>query len=298
MKRVYLKTTNINYHSLIGKFTSMLFLILIIISCSKKDDVEALKISQEIKELIYFKGNESASTVLINSQGGPGYQLDEGTVNLFFQGYNTDDVLMANVHQAQTKNLDPFTNNDLTLEQAVNFNAESVENLFRTIQFFKDQGRTVYVLGVSYGAFLTQQLIAKHGINVADKYIILTGRLDINDEIWQGAAEGKDSKFINAVTPDIAANPGASAAERNTARLFAGIAKNRYTQNLRAINDLSNLMYVYGKNDNAVGRLTSEEIQFLQTRNASIISGNGNHDETYEDLIVDAIKDFFGIAPK
>lgn len=298
MKRVYLKTTNINYHSLIGKFTSMLFLILIIISCSKKDDLEALKISQEIKELIYFKGNESASTVLINSQGGPGYQLDEGTVNLFFQGYNTDDVLMANVHQAQTKNLDPFVNNDITLEQAINFNAESVENLFRTIQFFKDQGRTVYVLGVSYGAFLTQELIAKHGIDVADKYIILTGRLDINDEIWQGAAEGKDSKFINAVTPDIAANPGANAAERNTARLFAGIAKNRYTQNLKAINDLSNLMYVYGKNDNAVGRLTSEEVQFLQTRNASIISGNGNHDETYEDLIVDAIKDFFGIAPK
>lgn len=297
MKRVFLKTKSKNYYQVLNVFIITFFSVLTI-SCSKKEEVLPLEISQEIKDLIYFKGNESASAVIVYSQGGPGYGLDEGTVDTFFQGYNTDDVLMANVHQAQTKNSNPFMSNDITLEQAVNFNAESVENLYKTVKFFKDQGRTVYVLGVSYGAFLTQELIAKYGISLADKYIILTGRLDINDEIWQGAAEGKSSKFINAVTPIVEATPEATAAERNTARLFAGVAKNRYTQSLKAINDLSNIMYVYGKKDNAVGLLTTEEIQFLQTRSASIVSGNGNHDETYEDLIVNSIEDFFGIAPK
>ncbi|CAM1373074.1 hypothetical protein [Tenacibaculum xiamenense] len=298
MKRVYLKTANINYHSLIRKFISMIFLVLIIISCSKKNDTEPLKISQEIKELIYFKGNESASTVLINSQGGPGYQLDEHIVNLFFQNYNTDDVLMANVHQAQTKNLVPFTNNNITLEQAINFDGESVESLFKVINFFKEQGRTVYVLGVSFGAFLTQELIAKHGINVADKYLIITGRLDINDIIWQAALEGKNSRFQNGTTPIIIPGIEDNIMERNTMKLFAGIAKNRYTERLNSINDLSNIMYVFGTQDQAVGRLTAEEIHFLQSKNATVISGNGNHDETSNNLTVDAIKDFFGIAPK
>lgn len=297
MKRVFLKTKSKNYYQVLNIFIITCFSALTI-SCSKKDEVQSLEISQEIKDLTYFKGNESAPAVIIYSQGGPGYGLDEETVDTFFQGYNTDDVLMANVHQAQTKNSNPFMSNDITLEQAVNFNAESVENLFKTVKFFKNQGRTVYVLGVSYGAFLTQELIAKYGIDVADKYIILTGRLDINDEIWQGAAEGKNSKFINAVTPIVEATPDANVVERNTARLFAGVAQNRYTQSLKTINDLSNIMYVYGKKDNAVGSLTTEEIQFLLVRSASMVSGNGNHNETYKDLIVDAIEDFFGIAPR
>lgn len=303
MKTIFSKMKHQNYHSIANIMLIILFTITTI-SCSKSDDICSEtnlcqnKISQEIKDLIYFKGNESASVVLINSQGGPGYTLDDSQVNLFFQGYNTDDVLMANVHQSQTQNFNPFISNIITLEQAVNYNADSVENLFKTIKFFKDQGRTVYVLGVSYGAFLTQELISEYGINVADRYLIITGRLDINDVVWQAALEGKNTEFQNGSTPVILPNIVNDVMERNSMNLFAGIAKNRYTERLNFIADLSKVMYVYGTQDEAVGTLNNEEIQFLQTRNATVISGNGNHDETYENLVVEALKDFFGIAPK
>lgn len=288
-----------NYYP-ISTLIAIILITFTTISCSKKHitEPEPLKISQEIKDLIYFKGNENASTVLINSQGGPGYELDERTVDIFFQGYNTDDVLMANVHQAQTQNFNPFVNNDITLEQAVNFNTESVENLYKTIKFFKDQGRTVYVLGVSYGAFLTQELIAKYGIGIANKYLIITGRLDLNDVVWQAALEGKNSEFQNGTTPVVNPNIETNVMEKNSMKLFAGIAKNKYTQRLETINDLSKVMYIYGTLDESVGSLTSEEINFLQTRNATVISESGNHDETYNNLVVGALKDFFGIEPK
>ncbi len=288
-----------NYYP-ISTLIAIILITFTTISCSKKriTEPEPLKISQEIKDLIYFKGNENASTVLINSQGGPAYELDERTVDIFFQGYNTDDVLMANVHQAQTQNFNPFVNNDITLEQAVNFNTESVENLYKTIKFFKDQDRTVYVLGVSYGAFLTQELIAEQGIGIADKYLIITGRLDLNDIVWQAALEGKNSEFQNGTTPVVNPNIVTNVMEKNSMKLFAGIAKNKYTQRLETINDLSKVMYIYGTLDESVGSLTSEEINFLQTRNATVISESGNHDETYNNLVVGALKDFFGIAPK
>ena len=238
-----------NYYSI---STLIVIILITIISCSKKENEEPLEITQEIKDLIYFKGEKNASTVLIYLQGGPSYQLSQDEVDLFFQGFNTTDILMANVHQSQTLNPIPFTGIDITLQQAVDVNAESVENLFKVINYFKNQNRKVFVLGVSFGAFIAQELIAEKGIDVADKYLIITGRLDINDAIWQGAAEGKNGEFQNGTIPIISSTPFTSIVERNSSRIFAGLAMNRYTQRLNTSESLSNVMYVYGTQDEAV----------------------------------------------
>jgi len=288
-----------------SKSTIHLFLVIyssaFMLSCAKDKEqlpVETKTISKEIKDLIYFKGEERASVILINAQGGPGYELGKQQVDLFFQAFNTTDALMANVHQIQTLNPNTFSGNHITLDQAFTFNTESVENLLKVIHFFKNQNRKVYVLGVSYGAFLIQELIAKYGVDIADKYMIITGRLNINDEVWQAAVEGKNSEFINGVTPNIIPDIEDNIMERNSMKLFAGIAMNKYTERLNTITDLSKVTYVYGTKDEAVGSLTTEEVQFLQSKNAIVVSRNGNHDQTYDNYITDGVIDTFGFMLK
>lgn len=280
------------------------FLSIVTFSCSNDDNhpvkeeeppVATKEISQEIKDLIHFKGDEKAAAVLINVQGGPGTELDTMLVSLIFENSNMTDLLTVNPHQAQTLDSTIVKGNDITFDQAVGFNAESIEILHKVTTYFNDQGRTVYVLGNSFGAFMTQELIAKKGIDSADKYLIMTGRLDINDIVWEAMSEGRAGYFENGVTPVIDPEPDADAKERNLNKTTAALGMNRYTQLLNSIEDLSKVTYVYGATDQAVGSLTQEEVQFLESKNATVLAGDGNHDETFYEFIVQGLNDAFGI---
>ena len=267
-------------------------------SCSK-DDVQlpmaSNEISQEIKNLIYFKGDESASTVLINAQGGPDVLLSTEEVDFIFENFDTTDLLLVNVHQAQTLNPSILEGDDITLEQAINFNAKSIAILYQVIEFFKAQDRTVYVFGASFGAFVVQELIAEKGIEVADKYLIMIGRLDMNDVMWQGLAEGKYGYFEDGITPILDSEPIMDVVDRNIGKIAAGLGMNKYTQRLNTVEDLSNLTYVYGATDEFVGGLTAEEVEFFKSKNANIIRGSGGHDDTFNDFFAQGFKEAFGI---
>ena len=299
MTRVSQKMISINYYHLISKLVLITFFTITIVSCSNDDDgppsMNFNEISQDIKNLIYFRGDEKSSTVVITVPGGPSIELAAELVDYFSVAFNTRDVLNVTVHQAQTLNPEIIEGNEITLAQAVNFNTESVETLYQVVQYFKDEGRTVYVVGISYGAFLTQELIAEKGIDVADKYLIMTGRLDINNVFWQGLAEGRPAEFENGVTPIVDADPFQEVFKRNEARLFAGLVMNRYTQDFNTIESLSNVTYIYGETDEAVGSLTAEEVAFLQSKNTNIIAGSGGHDDIFDDYIVQGFSEAFGI---
>ena len=269
-------------------------------SCSNDDDEKPPKVitelSQEIKSLIYFKGDEKAETVMILIPGGPSTEFATDFVDGFAPVFSPKGILTVTVHQAQTLNPDIVAGNDITLAQASSFNTESIEMLFKVITYFKDEGRTVYVLGYSNGAFVTQDLIAKKGIDSADKYLIISGRLDMNDVIWQAAAEGRNGYFENGVTPNVEADPHPDVIERNLNRISAGFSMNRYTQLFNTIENLSNITYIYGATDEAVGKLTTYELQFLESKNTNIIAGPGNHTTTIEDYILQGLEDAFGIV--
>ena len=280
---------------------ALFLIVLIVSSCSKDDDTQSkdddiqnpkFEISQEIKDLIYFRGKESSSTVIVNTQGGPIPELATTEYDEILANVNTADLLTVNVHQAQTLNPGLFTSNEITFNQAIDYDAESIEILYNVVKYFKDQGRTVYVLGISFGAFMTQELINKKGLNVADKYLIMVGRLDMNEVFWQGFSEGKTGRFENGITPILEEQDDIT--YKNMSKLAAGLGQNRYTELLNAL-DLSNITYVYGKNDQAVGKLTDAEVQFLQSKGANIIAGNGDHGDTIDDYIVQGFKEAFGI---
>ncbi|RKR13097.1 hypothetical protein CLV91_1811 [Maribacter vaceletii] len=298
MEKVSFKTTQTNHFQIVTNVMLIAFLSILTFSCTNDDEppvVVKKEISEEIKDLIYFKGDEKASTVLINVQGGPDTKLDTSLVGSILDNSETKDFLTVNPHQAQTLDSTIVKGNDITLDQAIAFNEESIEILHKVSTYFKKQGRTVYILGNSFGAFMTQELIAKKGIDSADKYLIMTGRLDINAVVWEAMSEGRVGYFENGVTPIIDANPDPDVKERNLNRITAELGSNRYTQEFNSIPDLSKITYVYGATDQAVGGLTSEEVQFLQSKNATVLAGEGNHDVTFFEFIVQGLNDAFGI---
>ena len=264
--------------------------LLFIGSCSKDDD----GISPEIKKLIYYTGNKSASTILINTQGGPQVELATEEFDEILGIVNTRDLLMVNVHQAQTLNPEKFTKSDITFKEAIDYDAESIEILYKVIEYFKEQDKKIYVLGISFGAFMTQQLIVKKGLNVADKYLIMVGRLDMNEVFWKWHSEGKDGYFEDGI-PMLDEEDDDDFEGRNMNRLAAGLGQNRYTQLLNKYEDLSKITYAYGKTDEAVGSLTEEELQFLKSKNVTVIAGEEGHEETVNDYIAEGFKKAFGI---
>lgn len=298
MKKTSLKIVNLNRLSLANTILIVVIAIATL-SCSKNDDdppVSFNEIPQKIKDLIYFNGEETATTVVIAVPGGPSTELATDIVDDLAQDIGSPEILTVTVHQAQTLNPNILEGNDITLDQAINFNAESIETLYQVIEYFKDEGRTVYVAGISFGAFVTQEFIAQKGIDAADDYLIITGRLDINDAMWQGLAEGKNAFFENGVTPIVDDEPFVDAFNRNEARMFAGLAMNRYTEQFNTIESLSNITYIYGETDMAVGRLTVAEVEFLQSKNANILSGNGGHDVPFKDFLKQGFSEAFGIV--
>lgn len=299
MKTLRSKTKNLNHLNFLSYLMIAACLSIFICSCSKKEDKAPpppiKEISDEIKDLIYFQGDEKAPVVLINAQSGPDILLSTIEVDYIVEHFDTTGMLIVNVHQAQSLDSNRVKDNVLTLEQAVDLNTESVETLNKVIKYFKDQNRTVYVLGASFGAFITQELIVKKGIDVADKYLIMIGRLDMNDVMWQGMAEGRFGYFENGITPILFPEVATEALDINLARISAGLGMNRYTQLLNTVNDLSNLTYVYGEQDLFVGGLTSSEIQFLESKNANIIKSSGGHDDTFIDFLPQGFQEAFGI---
>lgn len=298
MKNMLLRITNVKRMSIASPLVFVAILSIFITACCKDDNppAECINgISQEIKELIYYQGDENACAVLINVQGGPDISLSTSEVDLLIDNFALTDLLAVNVHQAQTLNPSIVEGSDITLDQAVQYNLESVEILDRVISYFKAQGRTVYIVGVSFGAFIAQELIASKGIDVADEYLIMIGRLDMTDIMWQSLAEGRFGYFENGVTPIIDEDPAMDVVERNIGKIAAGLGMNNYTERLSPIVSLSNLTYIYGATDQLVGRLTAEEVQFLESKNAKIIESSGGHDDTFANFFGQGLNVAFGI---
>lgn len=227
-------------------------------------------------------GNPGADTVVIVTQGGPVTFLLGPEVLIEEVGQlNPEQVQLVSVHQAQTLEPDRFIAADISFDDAKAADAASVAMLADVVAYFKDQGKTVHVVGFSFGAFMVQDLLATQG-NIADGYLIKVGRVDMPDEVWTEFSEGRAVGFVDGVEIikfDIAdAGMGGETpeADRNMARLAAGLGHKRYTELLADV-DLSNVVYVYGDVDEQVGRLSEAEVAFLESRSATVIEYQGGH---------------------
>ncbi len=243
---------------------------------------------KDIDEYTFARGNPQSDIVLVYAQGGPTSLLDtEGLSHIYDSGMHSKlkDALFVNVHQAQTLMPELFVENSISFDQAKQHDAKTTQMLYKVIKYFKDDGKTVYVVGISFGAFVVQDLLVANG-NIADGYLIMVGRLNIQDAIWTSFSKGIVMEFDDdALTPimanDIGKDHGVS---ENMHKLAAGLGHKRYVELLEDVN-LSNVVYVYGEKDNKVGKLSDLELEFLHSHNATVLkSQNGHLDAVYEKL--------------
>ena len=275
-----------------NKFFVLVILIFAVMSCGDDGEMqqEIPPIPDDILELGTVIGNRFSDKVIVNTQGGPSYELDDaeldGILRVARPTFPTE-YLVFNVHQEQTLNPQNFTA-DISFDEAKQADQASVDRLARVINYFKGEGKEVDVLGISFGAFMVQDLIVKYGIDIAEDYLIMAGRLDINEDIWMAFSEGGGGGFVDGVETFVT-DPSPNASERNLSRLAAGLGFNRYTAHFSGLLDMSAITYVFGTLDERVGRLSDNEQVFLVTRNAIVIVKEGaNHDQT-----IDAISEVF-----
>lgn len=236
-----------------------------------------------VDELIARKlGNPDSDIVVVYSQGGPTIEVETDMLEELQSSHELlKDAYFVQPHQVQTESEGLFNKKEITFEDAINYDTKTVLNIAAVVKYYKEQGKQVYVVGISFGAFVTADLIAEYGTDFADGYAIMVGRLDIDKEFWQAFSEGKGGSFENGVTPVIEDTD--DLIESNMYRLAAGIGHKRFTEKLADM-DLSSVAYAYGKTDQAVGKLTDAEILFLENHGAKIFPNDGGHGDasTYE----------------
>lgn len=256
----------------------------------ERDNIEDVTPFTEIADIATVHGNLNSEVAIVNTQGGPETNLDDETLKEIMLFTETSDLLYVNVHQTQTKEPNQFLKRDITFEEAKKHSERSVLYLKEVIKHLKKQNKTVFVLGISFGAFVTQKLIADYGPDLADGFLIMVGRLDIDEATWKPFSEGKYTSYkydnignyeITEISEDF------DIEERNMAKLAAGLGFNRFTKKLADINDLSKIIYVYGDRDQEVGVLSEYEIEFLNTKGAQVIL---SEDSDHNDAIFTGLK--------
>ncbi len=230
-------------------------------------------------------GNPDAQTVFLHSQGGPSPELEglESYSPLWW--IDLKNSLVVDVHQMQTKQPEIFSTDVIEFQEAIEYDKQGTQLLAEVVETYKKAGKTVYVLGESFGAFVVTDLLASQG-NIADGYIITAGRLNMEAEIWQEFAKGKGNTVVienEELVEDTAQEADAGEEwtneDINMDKLAAGLGHKRYTE-LLANTDLSNVVYVYGTKDESVGPLTQQEKDFLHKQGAHVVEiTGGTHSE-------------------
>lgn len=163
---------------------------------SSKIEINYPDLPESLQKLGYSFGNKESDTIIIFSQGGPSLRLHNRKWQKSVLALNKEfgNYFFINARQTQMIEADKYTTKTISFEEAKKYNELSTQNVYRLVNFFKSKNKKVFLYGASGGAFLITDLIATYG-NIADGYLIMVGRLDMNDEMWQARVNGERKHF-------------------------------------------------------------------------------------------------------
>lgn len=241
---------------------------------------------------------EIRDIVIIDCPGGPDSILELRPRDRSRYRYlpNYDQMSIVSMYQAQSYNRSMYHyEKEFTLEDAQYEVAATVEMLKRAVTYFKSRGKKVYVAGASYGAFIIQHYLQNEPIQ-ADQYLIMSGRLDMDQEVVEETINGNCGSFLEdglTYLPDqhpivIEDTDMDTREDVVSNRLKAALGIPRYTKTL-AHRKLSDVLYFYAVNDQNVGTLKKHEIQFLRENGARVFSDDRGHNKTWQRLIDEVI---------
>ena len=234
-----------------------------------------------VRDTYHSFGNANSDVVVVLSQGGPlPVLVREVEILEVLSPLNLERVHLVNVHQAQTIDPAAFMAADITFDEAKAADVISAAMLATLVDHFQAQGKMVYVVGISFGAFMVQELLATQG-NVAEGYLIANGRSTCR--LRYGRCSPRPHSRFRGRRRDRGTVTGRNgpdvetvAVERNMARLASGLGHYRYSERLARV-DMTNVVYVSGTFDLQVGRLSDAEIVFLVERGADVVQYDGGH---------------------
>ena len=246
-------------------------------------DIDYAGMPPTLRRLGQSLGNPDSNIVILSSQGGPEFGLNyDAFKRSYLETYavDADKAFIINVHQYQTLYPEKFTDTHMySFDECKTYATHNALYVNQLITFFKSQGKTVYVVGCSYGGFIGADAIASGG-NLADGYILTSTRLDMTPELWEIFADGRFTVFEDDATsiipPDDIDYPLPEHMLNTMAKMAAGLGHKRYSELLQNT-DLSNVTYLVGTKDKAVGKLTDDEIAFLKSRGANVIIKETDH---------------------
>lgn len=260
---------------------------LVVKSLLKNEDIRIVynNIPESLKKQGYSFGNPESDIVIINISGGPENYLTTYGFEAIYNisgGVDESKYFLINMREAQTQHPEETEKEEISWEQAKIYNEKTTKTLFELISYFKSQNKKIYVVGGSYGSFVGLSSLAEYK-NIADGYLLMAGRLDINEVVWKAYSKGNKVEFKeDALTPIIGIKSD-NVYTVNMRKIAAEISQARYTELLKNT-DLPNLVYIYTENDQSVGKLTDNEIDFLESKKAKVIKIQGEHGKFFEHL--------------
>ena len=244
-------------------------------------------IPNDTTKLFVAKGNWENDIAFVFEQGGPDIDLQINLKDALHLMPNADNLLKIYPIQSQILNPDLLiTDPVLTAEQSSAENEISAEILSRTIYYLKKKGKKVFVIGHSYGSSVCLEYLNSKK-NLADKIVIMG--LDLNEDIssWNQLQTGEYIRWENGESPvsktvfswipnDYPIKTSFDRVADNLTSLVKSNMQKDYTRLLKK-DDYDRLTFVYAKNDEANGRKSKEEIDFLKSKNVTVIGIEGNH---------------------
>lgn len=250
-------------------FTHFFFLPIVAIAMSFSARSQNIDLNSlpPVNDLMIQVTNPSADTVILCLHGGP-IDVLETTDYDFYNSVSTFSVVY--VRQYQQWNTGIASQSSLTLDDAIACDDTTVAFLRKVVNHFNNQSKTVVVTGHSFGAFIIAEYLDDYGNTDIHRVIPMAGRLNMNNDVWNAFSTGYWATFSSdGLTPQVNTTQ-ATSGEWAFMKLMAGYGYNRHLDSLSGL-DLTNLMYMYGEHDVAVGRLIPDEVNFLTNANATVL---------------------------
>lgn len=245
---------------------------------------EPTKIPADTTELFEFDRYIKNDVVYIYVQGGPNWELFDRKLNPFTSMPHSGTSIKVFPYQSQILNHSILAATPpLTVEQAQQEMRISAEILYRTIAYFKNRGKKVYVFSVSHGSQIGLEMLRRYPNNV-DGFALTMIRFKIEKEAIALTKNGKVPYYnSNQELTGRYLLPSFLRFHRLNNRIdnmsmLMKVSRNDYTELLKD-KELSNLIYVYGKYDNKVGRTKENELKFLKNKGVRILGLDCGHDD-------------------
>lgn len=267
---------------------------LVVKSTLKNEDIRIVydNIPISLEKHGYSFGNPDSDTVIINIDGGPENDLTTYVFEYIYSvlgGIDESNYFLINMRESQTLHPEETEKEEISWEQAKNYNEKTVKTLYELISYFKSLNKKVFVVGGSYGSLVGLKSLVDYN-NIADGYLLMCGRLDMTKEVSTAYSKGLAANFEEDATTPIIGEKSDNIYTVNMRKIAAAINRDvKYTELLKD-SDLSNLTYIYSEIDQRVGKLTEKETTFLKSKNAEVVSVKIEHGKYFELVLKDGLE--------